>query len=257
MKSLFIFLLIGTQLCFSNDLIWSKTGHRVTGEIAEMYLSRRAKKKIYGILDGQSLAEVSNFADDIKSDPAYSSYSPWHYVNYPGHLNYGDETPSSQGDIVMAIEKCIAVLEDDSSSLSDQAFYLKMLVHFLGDLHQPMHVGRAEDRGGNDIQLQWFNEGTNLHRVWDFHMIDDFGMSYTELADKLPKLSKRSARNMQEGTVYDWVEETQVITNEVYAAVEVGEQLRYAYSYKYWGTVEGQLLKGGVRLAGILNRIFG
>ena len=257
MKSLVIFLIIGTQLCFSNDLIWSKTGHRVTGEIAEMYLSRRAKKKIYRILDGQSLAEVSNFADDIKSDPAYSSYSPWHYVNYPADLKYGDETPSPQGDIVIAIEKCISVLEDDSSSLSDQSFYLKMLVHFLGDLHQPMHVGRAEDRGGNDIQLQWFNQGTNLHRVWDFHMIDDYGMSYTELADKLPKMSKKSARNLQMGTVYDWVEETQEITNEVYASVELGEQLRYSYSYKYWGTVEDQLLKGGVRLAGILNRIFG
>ncbi len=120
-----------------------------------------------------------------------------------------------------------------------------------------MHVGRAEDRGGNDIQLQWFNQGTNLHRVWDFHMIDDFGMSYTELAHKLPRISKKAAGNMQEGTVYDWVEETQEITNEVYAAVEVGEQLRYSYSYKYWGTVEDQLLKGGVRLAGILNQIYG
>ena len=257
MKFLVLFLMIGTHLCFSNDLVWSKTGHRVTGEIAEMYLSRKVKKKVLRILNGRSLAEVSNYADDIKSDPEYRSYGPWHYVNFPGHLSYSDVTPNPEGDIVMAIEKCISVLEDESASLSDQTFYLKMLVHFLGDLHQPMHVGRAEDRGGNDIQLQWFGQGSNLHRVWDFHMIEDFGMSYTELADKLPKLSKKAVRNMQKGSVYNWVEETQEITNEVYGSVESGEELRYAYSYKYWGTVENQLLKGGVRLAGILNRIFG
>ena len=257
MRKWIIICLIGVQCAYSNDIIWSNTGHRVTGEIAERYLTRKARKQVYKILKGQSLAEVSNYADDIKSDPAFRKFGPWHYVNIPADKKYGDVTPNPDGDILMAIQKCISVLEDESSNPDDKLFYLKMLVHFLGDLHQPMHIGRAEDRGGNDIQLQWFDQGSNLHRVWDFHMIEDFGMSYTELANKLPELSKKAAKDMQKGSLLDWVEETQEITNQVYASVKVGDKLGYAYSYRFWGTVEEQLLKGGVRLAGILNRIYG
>ena len=127
----------------------------------------------------------------------------------------------------------------------------------MGDLHQPMHVGRKEDKGGNDFQLQWFNDGTNLHRVWDFHMITDYGMSYTELANKLPELSRKEVTELQKGDVFQWVEETQEITNEVYSSVKIGQRLSYGYSYKYWSTVEKQLLTGGIRLAGILNKIYG
>lgn len=256
MKRTLIPLLLAAQLCFSHQPFWSKTGHRVTGDIAERHLSRKARKSVQKLLQGQSLAEVSNYADEIKSDVRYKDFGPWHYVNYPGDKEYREVDHSPQGDIVVAIQKCIAVLEDEASSRGDKIFYLKLLVHFLGDLHQPMHVGRKADKGGNDIQVRWFNEGSNLHRVWDYHMIHDYGMSYTELADKLPELSKREITQIQKGDVYQWVEETQEITNKVYKSVEAGEKLMYGYSYEHWPTVERQLLLGGLRLAGILNRIF-
>ncbi len=255
MTRIFCVLVLSTQLCYSTVPFWSKTGHRVTGEIAERHLSKKAKKWVYKLLKGQSLAEVSNYADDIKSDPQYNEYYPWHYVNYPGDKEYSEVEHAPEGDIVVAIQKCIQVLESETSSEQDQIFYLKMLVHLIGDLHQPMHVGRKEDRGGNDIQVQWFDEGSNLHRVWDKNMIHDYGMSYTELANKLPDLSKRQIREIQKGDVLVWVEETQEITNEVYNSVEVGGQLGYAYSYKYWPIVEQQLLTGGLRLAAIINEI--
>ncbi|MGB5358149.1 MAG: S1/P1 nuclease, partial [Eudoraea sp.] len=130
------------------------------------------------------------------------------------------------------------------------------LIHLIGDLHQPMHVGRLEDKGGNDIQLQWFGRGTNLHRLWDSNMIDDYGMSYSELTQKLPRLSKSQLSMLQKGDVLDWVEESQQLANELYESVEIGEKLGYAYNYKYWKIVENQLLKGGVRLAKVLNSIY-
>ena len=126
----------------------------------------------------------------------------------------------------------------------------------LATLHQPMHVGRLEDKGGNDIQLQWFGRGTNLHKVWDANMINDYGMSYTELTESLPKLTKKQKKSIQEGTVYDWVEESQDLANEIYKSVEVGEKLSYRYSYVWWHTVEVQLQRGGLRLAKVLNEIF-
>ncbi len=255
-KIAIVLVFLSLQLSFANDVLWSKTGHRTTGEVAEKNLSRKARKAIEKLLDGKSLALVSTFGDDIKADRKFKEFSAWHYVNFPSDKKYTDVVPSEYGDVVAGIQKCIAVVKDKNSSKADRIFYLKLLVHLVGDLHQPMHVGRLEDKGGNDIQLQWFGRGTNLHKVWDANMINDYGMSYTELAESLPKLTKKQKKAIQEGTVYDWVEESQDLANEIYKSVEVGEKLSYRYSYVWWHTVEVQLQRGGLRLAKVLNEIF-
>lgn len=130
-----------------------------------------------------------------------------------------------------------------------------MLVHLIGDLHQPMHIGLAEDRGGNDFKLQWFYKDTNLHSVWDSKMIDDYGMSYTELAANADYLTKAEVKAIQQGTVIDWVNETHILTREVYANVEQGENLRHKYSYAYLHVARTQLQKAGIRLAEVLNSV--
>lgn len=255
-KMLLLVSFLIVQIGLANDMEWSKTGHRVTGEVAEKYLSRKAKKAIDKLLNGQTLADVSTFGDEIKADRKFREFSPWHYVNFPSDKKYTDVAPSPDGDIVMGIEKSIAIIKDKSSSLKDKQFYLKLLVHLIGDLHQPMHVGRKEDKGGNDIQVQWFGRGSNLHRVWDSNMIDDFGMGYTELTATLPRISKEQVKFLQRGDVYTWVEESQELANKVYESVQVGEKIGYRYSYDWWSTVEDQLQKGGIRLAAVLNAIF-
>ncbi|MCM4168652.1 hypothetical protein KCTC52924_02341 [Arenibacter antarcticus] len=244
------------QTSFANEMEWSKTGHRTIGEVAQNHLSGKSKRALRKLLNGQSLALISTYADDIKSDRTYSKFAPWHYVNYPMDKKYTEVKPSKAGDVVVGIEKCIAIIRDENSAHEDKVFYLKMLVHLIGDLHQPMHVGRLEDKGGNDIQLTWFGRGTNLHRLWDANMIDDYGMSYSELAGNLPKLSKNEIKSIQKGDVYDWVEESHDMANILYDSVEVGEKLGYDYGYKYWTTVERQLQRGGLRLAKVLNELF-
>ncbi|MEQ9580802.1 MAG: S1/P1 nuclease [Arenibacter sp.] len=256
MKKLIALCFLLVQLGYGMDIEWSKTGHRTIGEVAQQHLSGKAKKALKKLLNGQSLALVSNYADEIKADRSFSKFGPWHYVNYPAEKKYTEVTPSEEGDIIIGIEKCIEIVKDANSKEEDKVFYLKMLIHLIGDLHQPMHVGRLEDKGGNDIQLQWFGRGTNLHRLWDSNMIDDYGMSYSELANNLPELTKGQIKFIQQGNIYDWVEESQDIANELYGSVEVGEKLGYAYDYKYWATVENQLQKGGLRLAKVLNELF-
>lgn len=256
MKRLVLFFLLTVQLSFAGTPFWSKTGHRAIGEIAQQHLTRKAKKAIAKLLNGQSLAAVSNFADEIKADSNYRKFSAWHYVNYPEDKTYLDVEPSPYGDIIIGIQKCIQIVKNENSSETDKVFYLKMLIHLVGDLHQPMHVGRLEDRGGNDIQVQWFNRESNLHKIWDANMIDDYGMSYTELAASLPKLTKKQRKEIQQGNLYIWVEESQDLANKLYESVEVGEKLYYRYGYTWWSTVEQQLQKGGLRLAKILNDLF-
>ncbi len=251
-----VVLLISSSV-FSNTYNWGKTGHRATGQIAEAHLTKKAKRSIALLLNGQSLALVSTFADEIKSDKHYKEYSPWHYVNFSFGKKYGEEAPSEFGDLVQGIEKCITILKDDKSSIDDKQFYLKMLVHFIGDLHQPLHVGRGEDKGGNDIQVQWFRDGSNLHRVWDSNMIDYYGMSYTELSFNKDKLSKNQISAIESGNILDWVHESQALAKKVYASANTGEKLGYTYMYYNFPIVRTQLQKGGIRLATILNDIFG
>lgn len=256
MRYLIVILLGLSFQTYGNPPFWSKTGHRVVGEIASEYLNSKTRRAVSALLEGQSLAAVSNFADEIKADRKYKDFGPWHYVNIPEGKDYHEVTPSEYGDLITGIEHCIKVLEDKTGNREDKIFYLKMLIHLIGDLHQPMHVGREEDKGGNDIQLQWFGRGTNLHKLWDSDMINDYGMSFTELAQSLPKVNRKERQAIQEGNVYAWTEETQEQANLVYDSAGKGEKLAYAYSYEYWDTVELQLLRGGLRLAKVLNDIF-
>lgn len=249
------FLLVMTS---SSDeaYFWGQNGHRVTGKIAEKHLTRKTKKCIDKILKGQSLAFVSTYADEIKSDRKYRDYNVWHYVNMDLDQTYEQAEKNPQGDLVQGIEKCVTVLKNKNSTEEDKVFHLKMLVHLVGDLHQPMHIGRKEDKGGNDVQVQWFGNGSNLHRVWDTNMIADWNMSYIELAENADNLSKKQIEFIQEGSFVDWVNEVHEVTKEVYNSVKVGENLRYNYSYDHFGTVRTQLQKGGIRLAKVLNEIY-
>lgn len=251
-----VFLLFLSFSGFSAE-DWGRTGHRTTGEIAQKHLTRKAKRAIKKILNGESLALVSTYGDEIKSDERFRSYGPWHYVNFPFDATYEDHPKSDRGDLIVGIQTCISVLKDDNASKDDKAFHLKMLVHFIGDLHQPLHVGKADDRGGNRFQVLWFDEGTNLHTVWDTKMIESYNMSYSDLARNASQLSKGQVKQLKSGTVLDWMKESRVLCEKIYADTEVGENLGYEYMYKYVNTARLQMQKGGIRLAVVLNELFG
>ena len=136
------------------------------------------------------------------------------------------------------------------------AFYLKLLVHFIGDIHQPMHAGRKADKGGNNIELTWFGEPTNLHRLWDTDLIEHYNMSYTELAAHLPKRSAEEKENCMNAPRLEWAHESQDLANSIYANTPMHASLGYVYHYQYFETVRGRLLDAGLRLAATLNAIF-
>lgn len=257
MKNFLLFIAI-VSLSFSLQAAedWGRNGHRATGEIAEQHLSRKAKKAISELLDGQSLALVSTYGDEIKSDPKYREYGPYHYVNFPFDSTYEEHPKSEKGDLIVGIQNAIATLESETATKDEKVFQLKMLVHFLGDLHQPLHIGLADDKGGNDFQVRWFGDGTNLHTVWDTKMIEDYNMSYSELAANTKQLSKEELQAIQQGDVLDWMYESRELCKDIYANTEIGEKLWYPYMYRYMDTLRFQLQKGGIRLAVLLNEIF-
>lgn len=126
----------------------------------------------------------------------------------------------------------------------------------MGDLHMPLHVGNVSDKGGNTIKVKWFGENSNLHRVWDSDMIDDYQMSYTELADNNLVLSETRIKEIEKGTLLDWISESRQLALSVYDGVQQDEKLGYKYSYENFPTLQKQLQKGGIRLALVLNEVF-
>lgn len=236
---------------------WGQIGHRAIGQIAEWHLSRQVLKKISKILGPTSLAMSSTWMDEIRSDSTYHYTNTWHWVTIPTGQQYDKVMQEATGDAYEALQHIIGSLKSDTLSLTEEQEYLKMLVHLVGDLHQPLHVGTGDDRGGNDIEVQWMGEGTNLHSVWDSQMINSKQLSYTELAQHLNRrVTASNTKEWQAATPAQWLEEVMTLRPMVYNIPE-DHTLSYHYLYVNFPIVEQQLLMAGVRLAGILNEIYG
>jgi hypothetical protein len=239
-----------------SSMDWGKTGHRLVAKLAQQYLTTKAQKEIDILLDGASLVSISTYGDEIKSNPKYKALRPWHYINLPLDESYANAKKNPKGDVVMAIKKCIAKVKDQNEPKNERAFYFKLLVHFIGDLHQPMHVGRKEDRGGNSIRLQWFGKTSNLHRLWDSHLIDSHGMNATQLLGDLEELSPKLIKEIQNQSLEQWVNESQALAKIIYENTPSNSKLGEEYQSRYLPLLKIQLQRGGLRLAAQLNEIF-
>jgi hypothetical protein len=234
---------------------WGATGHRVTGHIASKYLNKKAKKAIERLLKGQSLAIASTWMDEIKSDSNYNYMSDWHWVTIPFGQTYDQTEKNKNGDIIQTLERIISELKSQKLSEAEEVQRIKILIHLLGDIHQPLHVGGKDDRGGNNVKVMWFREDSNLHRVWDSDIIDDTQLSYTELAESLDIPAEKDLKAWQASGVREWAKESQSYKDQVY---NTGNgKLGYRYSYLHYHIVRHRLLQAGVRLAGVLNEIYG
>ncbi len=234
---------------------WGATGHRAVGAVAEQHLSRKARKAVHRILGNESMAMAATWMDDIKSDHRYDYMRDWHWVTIPDGSTYAATEKNPKGDAVEAIGRMVAALKSDTLTAARQAFCLKVLIHLVGDLHQPLHVGRGDDKGGNDFQVRWFNKGSNLHRVWDSGMIDNSQLSYSELACAVDHATPMQINQWSQGTAADWAQENLACRAAIYPA-EPGADLGYDYDYANWPLVQEQLLKAGIRLSGLLNAVF-
>jgi len=256
MKSLivlFSFLLTFTPA--NETKKWGQTGHRVVGDIAEQYLSDEAFETIDRILGDESMAIASTWMDEIRSDSDYDYTHDWHWVTVPDGMTYTETEKNPNGDLINAIRTLIDELKNRDLSSEQEAKHLKMLIHLVGDIHMPLHVGTGDDRGGNDVEVRWFWDSSNLHRVWDSGMIDESQLSYTELSDAINYISEDEIKELQNSTVFDWANESKKLRNQVYNLPD-DRNINYEYKYHNWETVQKRLLQAGIRLAGVLNKIY-
>jgi len=252
-----VFLLLISTETFA----WGTTGHRVVAEIAENHLSCKAKRKIKKIIGNQKLAYWANWPDFIKSNPDWKMADSWHYLNFPSGLNKNsfDENLNNSTDKNLYKRVLLIMNElknDKNLPIEKQQEDLYFLIHLIGDAHQPLHLGREEDLGGNKIQIQWFHNPTNLHSLWDTKLVDFQNYSYTELAEVLDVHDKKLNKKLTEGNLNDWLFDSYQKSEIIYSQVKSGDELSYKYNYDNVSILEEQLLKAGLRLAKTLNEIF-
>lgn len=256
-----VILLIVFSFFSQQTFAWGVTGHRVVAEIAERHLSKKAKKNIKKLMGKEPLAFWANWADFIKSDTSWRHASKWHYVNIPGNLSKEDFLESLSNvkveNLYSQIKALQAQLKDKNITVADKNTALRFLIHMVGDLGQPLHVGREEDQGGNRINVSWFGTSSNLHQVWDEKLVDFQQWSYTEYATVLNVESKNQITQWQNMPLEDWFYESYVVANKIYDNAAGNTKLRYEYNYFFVHDMNTQLLKTGVRLAKMLNDIFG
>lgn len=254
----FFFLLLALPL-FS--IAWGVLGHRIVGEIATSYLTPKAKAEVQKILGVESIAMASNWPDFIKSDTTFRYLSPWHYVNFKAGLTAEEIRAYLKQDTAVDIYTkttfLVKELKKKNLPLQKKGMYLKLLIHFVGDAHQPLHTGRPDDFGGNRVRVQWFNTPTNLHAVWDESLVNFQQLSYTEYTTAINHTTPKQRQAWQKQSLADWLVESYLLAEKIYPEITEKEQkLSYDYNFRHVQTVNEQLLKGGVRLAGLLNEIF-
>jgi len=265
--------------------VWGANGHRAVAEIGSRHLDAEAKAAVEGILGvgALALARSATWPDEIRSDPRWDDIQTWHYVTVEDGVDFRDvvhepQTINEVGNVAEAIMFLTDVVEGDATKRAQlegfmrargaapylgsvDAAALSLLVHFVGDVHQPLHVGRGEDAGGNGVGVSWFGSPRNLHFVWDEGLIEQQAFSFTELATVLDVASNAELAAWSDDPLGIWIQESIDLRRQVYSVqlpVEVQESLPslgYEYAFDNTATANRRLLQGGVRLASLLNEV--
>ncbi|MBF7073651.1 S1/P1 nuclease [Glaciecola sp. MH2013] len=255
-------LLIATALIAASSVqqvyAWGQTGHRITGAIAEQYLSDDARAAIRALLPNESLAEASTYADEMRSNPSdfwQKEAGPYHYVSVPVGESYKEHKHApEEGDAFTALNKFTKIVKDGKAPLEERQRALRFIIHIIGDLHQPLHAGNGTDRGGNDVKLEFFWDDSNLHRVWDSGLLDRRQLSYSEWTEWLSeKITPEQAKAWSITDPHVYIMESAAIRDTIYPE---SDRLSWDYLYQHLPTATQRLQEGGVRIAAHLNEMF-
>jgi hypothetical protein len=240
-----------------NSWGWGSEGHMIVAQIAQNNLTPKAQAAVAKILNNQTLASVANWADTIKNNQEWAHTKSWHFADIPDGEDYSTAEHNQDGDVVGAITEMVKTLNSRTDDITKENA-LKFLVHFAGDIHQPLHVGRPEDRGGNDIRISYEGKNSNLHALWDSLMIGKASMGYVEYANWLESGKAVAPYDLASFPFSTIISEDMSARSEIYnISLDSGPiKVTAAYYNRNVDLMNRQLLTGGKRLATLLNSIF-
>lgn len=236
---------------------YDKTGHRIVAQIATNNLTPKARMEIEKVLGRNGLVNYANWPDEIRSNPAYNYTTKWHYFDVekectPDELDIEyNNALLSKNNLLFAIDSLTSALKKNKKD----SLALRFLVHLIGDLHQPLHVGKFSDHGGNLIKIKWFNDSTNLHSLWDTYMVNMEQLSYTEYATYLSDAGNFQKLKSESKDVKSAFKRSYFLSRKVYNNPFEGRN-PYGYYYNFSPELKEELTRGGCLLANILNMIY-
>lgn len=243
---------------------WGQDGHRIVGALAEARLDPKARAAVAELLKGEpdpTLAGVSIWADYVRENvPEYRWTTPMHWVNFErGACQYKAKRSCRDGlCVVAAIQRYSKEMVDTTLPIERRRDALKFVVHFVGDVHQPLHAGFASDRGGNDFQISIERMGWNLHSVWDSLLIESLKLDWQSYRDRVDAqaVSEQSKSLLPHARASEWAEESCKIiqASDFYPP-------KHMITGKYLDAkrplADQRLKLAGERLAQLLNRLLG
>lgn len=242
-------------------LAWGPAGHRMVATLAENQVNARTQAEVQhllGVLGASSLADIANWADEVRSDPAQRALSRatsrLHYINFSdSRCHYDPATICVDGQcVVAATNHYAAVLADRSATDATRADALRFLVHLVGDAHQPLHAGYRPDRGGNNYQVRFNGKGSNLHSIWDSQILASRHLRWKDYARRLQRLPVSD----NDQNPVDWAEQSCHVTHAE-GFYPRGRTIGKAYLDRMRPIAEQQIRLAAKRLADLLDRTLG
>ena len=254
-------LTLGLLLQWSVLHAWDSNGHAVVAILAEERLTPQARSAVTTLLKGQSLMDVASWPDQVRNKQT----APWHYVNIEieeSRYDPGRHCLARQC-VIGQIERFRQILTNPSIDSVKRQKALKYLVHFVGDLHQPLHAGQNHDRGGNDVTVEFLGQTLNpftrkpwnLHQVWDNGLLEQYAPDVTHAVAQIDQyLASQNETDLAGGSVIEWAMHSHDQAREHAYSFGADKRLDAEYVRQALPVIETQLARAGVRLAHLLNR---
>jgi len=253
-KHFLTFCFLGLTLSLS---AYDAVGHRIVADIAYDNLTDKARSQVDKVLGKRGIVYEASWADEVRSDNKYAYSYQWHYQDLDDNMSKADlqkllNNPKAEGEhLFFALDTLTTRLKRDKTD----AEALKFLVHCVGDLHQPLHLGRKDDKGGNKVDMNWFGRKTNLHAVWDGSLIESEKMSYSEFSQYLQDKFEPRKAEIKKCNISQSVEAVYAVRDLIYK-YDTSDTSNYHYVYFFADKRDEMLYRGGIQLANILNAIY-
>jgi hypothetical protein len=245
------------------DIVWSGDAHRLICDIAWRHMKPEAKRLATQLRSGESgtFAESCTWADDVKRDrPQTDSY---HFINIPKGLrgmNLQRDCRAPRRCMTWAVKHYTQVLADTSQPRSRRAEALKFVAHFVGDVHQPLHAGRPEDRGGNHVYVSFFGDDGSqqrrmqLHSIWDSGILRRGRVRWPNGVEQLNAgISTADVIAWTNSDVVGWTNESYRIAEDFAYSAAPGSNIAEPYYNRALQIATERLQQAGIRLAFLLN----
>ena len=251
-KTLIAVFALTTFLCPYHALAWGSRGHALVAEVAYHYLSESTKAKVKAYLGDMTIEDSANWMDAIKKDHANDYMKPYHYIDIE---KGGKEAPV--GDNLVTILNITLKDLDHKETLSPEEIkrHILFLFHLIGDLHQPLHVGYPDDKGGNSVKISFLGaHQSNLHAVWDTEILEYKGTTLPDVL-KMNTYTPQQLEAVKKIDVIGWAKQTRGYVKNAYKIQD--DKINDIYVDANYPIIKSQILDAGIRLAAVLERYFG